>query len=102
MAITVVNKRVHRGAGEYVGRPTALGNPFIVGVHGAQGECVEKFRVYLWDRIKQKDPVIMAALQRLVQLAKQGDVTLVCWCKPRACHADVIKAAVEWLIQQGI
>jgi hypothetical protein len=27
-------------------------------------------------------------------------VTLLCWCAPKACHGDVIKAALYWLDEQ--
>ena len=34
-------------------------------------------------------------LFRLVRLAKKGDLSLGCYCKPPACHCDTIKAAIE-------
>ena len=30
-------------------------------------------------------------------LAKQGDVTLICWCTPQPCHIEVIRRSVEYL-----
>lgn len=63
----------------YVGRPTIWGNPFTVGVHGEQKQCVELFKVYIRTR---KD--------LLEQLPKLKGKDLVCWCAPKACHADVL------------
>jgi len=28
-------------------------------------------------------------------MAKTGDVNLVCFCKPKACHGDIIKKLIE-------
>jgi len=29
-------------------------------------------------------------------------VVLTCWCKPEACHGDVIISCVNWIIQEGM
>ena len=64
----------------YVGRPTKWGNPFVVGVHGVQGECVRLYEQWL----KEQPALIEQARREL----KGKD--LVCWCSPLACHADVL------------
>jgi hypothetical protein len=66
----------------YVGRPTVWGNPFVVGVHGAQGECVELYRRWI-----QEDD--QASLRERAQRELRGR-SLVCWCAPLPCHADVL------------
>ena len=60
----------------YVGRPTKWGNRYVIGRDGTRDEVIKKYEQWL---------------------AKSGlDVTelrgkdLVCWCKPKACHADVL------------
>ena len=68
----------------YIGRPSDWGNPFVVGVHGVQGECVERYRVWV-----QTQPRLLSRLREL-----KGKV-LGCWCKTktqpdRACHGDVL------------
>lgn len=63
----------------YVGRPTKWGNPFIVGIHGKQGECVSLYR----DWIKTQDHL-------LKDLHELKGLDLICWCSPKACHADVL------------
>jgi hypothetical protein len=35
--ITIENKKTYRGEGIYIGRPSLLGNPFEIGVHGERG-----------------------------------------------------------------
>jgi hypothetical protein len=40
------------GRGTYVGRPSALGNPFVVGRDGSRAEVIEKFRQWLWEIVR--------------------------------------------------
>lgn len=63
----------------YVGRPSRWGNPFAIGYHGDRDEVILKYSEW----IKTK-PDLLAALPEL-----KGKV-LGCWCRPSACHADVL------------
>lgn len=94
MTITVANKR--SGAkGEYVGRPSPLGNPFVVGRDGTREEVIAKYAEWLEYRVRGGRTACADELHRLTEQAQQGDITLVCWCAPLPCHADVIKAKIE-------
>lgn len=62
----------------YVGRPTKWGNPFQIGRDGTRAEVVRKYRESLDEGDKQ---IIRSRL-----VGKD----LVCWCAPKACHADVL------------
>jgi Domain of unknown function (DUF4326) len=64
----------------YVGRPSKWGNPFVIGKHGDRQMVVTQYRSWLCDQ-----PALLAALPEL----RGRD--LVCFCAPRACHADVLK-----------
>jgi hypothetical protein len=66
----------------YVGRPTQFGNPFVVGVDGDQGECVEMYRDFITDPDA-------AVLRKRIRAELRGK-DLVCWCAPKPCHADVL------------
>jgi poly(3-hydroxybutyrate) depolymerase len=79
----------------YCGRPSPLGNPFRLGVHGSRSECIAKFRRWLWERLQARDAVVLAALDSL-----REDSVLGCWCKPHDCHCDVIVRAWKWLQSQ--
>lgn len=83
----VYNKRHGNAPADavYVGRPTRWGNPFVVGRDGERGECAELYRNYLWT-----SPELLEALPELF------DRDLICWCKPRACHADHLLEAAAW------
>ena len=63
----------------YIGRPSKWGNPFSIGKDGNRDEVIEKYREWI-----VKQPELMNSLGEL-----KGKV-LGCWCKPLACHGDVL------------
>jgi hypothetical protein len=91
--IRIENKRTYRGAGVYIGRPSLLGNPYYVSVCGRR-KAIMLYRRWLWYRIKEQGE-IYSEMKRLAHLAKQGDLTLVCYCKPDDCHGDIVRSALE-------
>jgi hypothetical protein len=91
--IRVTNRKTG-GDGEYVGRPSPLGNPFVLGKDGDRETVVAKYLEWLRAEWKKNGPV-KAELLRLAKVAEQGDLELTCWCAPQACHADKIKQAIE-------
>ncbi len=99
--ITIVNRKHHRGEGVYIGRPSPLGNPYRIGEHGTREEVIAKYRVWLWRQIQARNDVYRELL-RLAEIARNGDLTLICWCKQPdreiACHGDVLKAALNWFM----
>lgn len=64
----------------YIGRPSVFGNPFVIGKHGDRAEVIRKFEAYA-----RQNNSLLTAIRNL----KDSDV-LGCWCKPEACHGDVI------------
>lgn len=86
MKTTVINKRVGDGQHYdiYIGRPTFWGNPFKIGPDGNREEVVQKYR----DWIKTQ-PGLMERIHEL-----KGK-RLACWCKPDACHGDVLVELAE-------
>lgn len=100
--ITVVNK--HKLTAEqqreahYIGRGSPLGNPFKVKPWGPheRGATLELYRGWLDERIDAGDPRVVRELERIAAEAKRdGGVRIMCFCKPKACHGDVIKQVVE-------
>jgi len=77
----------------FIGRPSCLGNQYHIGTHGDRDEVCDCYDVWLRKKVKRKDPVIMAELQRISDLLDTGhDVCLVCFCHPQRCHGlSVIK-----------
>jgi hypothetical protein len=77
----------------YIGRPSKWGNPFShkPGTLApyrvkTRREAIEKYREWI-----MQQPALLADLHEL-----KGK-TLGCWCKPQACHGDVLAALIEEL-----
>jgi hypothetical protein len=62
-----------------IDRRTKWGNPYHIGKDGTREEVIAKYRERLIC-----SPHLMGALHEL-----KGK-TLGCWCKPQACHGDVL------------
>lgn len=83
----LVNVNTHGRAGvRMIGRSTRFGNPFRMkkdgGDYSREG-CVEAYREWFHEKI-ENDLEFRAAVEEL-----RGE-TLGCYCKPQACHGDVI------------
>lgn len=94
MSITVVNKKLG-GRGEYIGRPSLLGNPFVMRSESERERVVRQYEQWLRAQIQRRNPAVCGELNRLYHIAMSGDLNLVCWCAPRACHGDVVKKVLE-------
>lgn len=75
----------------YIGRPSKWGNPFEIGRDGTREQVIAKFREHLIN-----NQMLMRDLSEL-----RGK-TLGCWCKPAACHGDVIVALCKGLFTSKI
>ncbi len=94
--ITVTSKRTG-GVGEYIGRPSPLGNPFTIGPDGTREQVIEYYRQWLRNIIDEGGHnAQITELNRLKEIVDNGDdLVLQCWCAPLACHGDVIKEYIE-------
>jgi len=70
----------------YIGRPSKWGNPFILGIHGDRQTVIKKYRQWL-----------MGQARLLSQLHELRGKTLVCFCKPFACHGDILAELADAL-----
>lgn len=86
MMTKVVNKRTEK-YDVYIGRGSPFGNPFPIGINGDREEVIRKYRDYFYKRLNT-DVVFRQQVMGL-----KGK-TLGCFCKPQACHGDII---VEYL-----
>lgn len=78
----VYNKH-HRDASAsaiYVGRGSPWGNPFRIGEHGSREQVIEKFRCEVLPKL---------------DLSPLKGKDLVCYCAPKACHADLLLEAAN-------
>lgn len=89
--INIVNKH-HGKSGEYIGRGSPLGNPFVIGKDGSREQVIAKYRVWLNEQIMRKNPVVLDELNRLGNKAiDEKGLALQCFCYPKPCHGEVIK-----------
>lgn len=70
----------------YIGRGSMWGNPFIIGRDGTREEVIEKYK----SRFLSSN----CSELRDATLALQ-DKRLGCYCKPKACHGDVLVEYIE-------
>ncbi len=91
--IRVLNKHSVGDRGEYVGRPSALGNPFKLEHESQRDHVIQQYETWLQDRIAARDLQVCHELNRLYRIVRdQGVLELTCWCAPKPCHADVIRS----------
>jgi hypothetical protein len=81
------------GRGIFVGRPSSLGNPFVVGRDGSREEVVDKFRQWLWEIIQAgrqgryaNQPPVTEEYVRTCQIRKLVD---------DECYQQAVWEAVE-------
>lgn len=77
---TVVNIRHGKQYDVYIGRPSKWGNPF----HLARGTQAREIIIQRYERWLKTQPFLMANIHTL-----RGK-RLGCYCKPLACHGDVL------------
>ena len=84
--------RPGRGVDGYLGNPIRTGEvcPVCYKIHTEKGSTLPCYKVYLGFRVEADESF------RTRLLSLKGRV-LGCFCKPKACHGDII---VEWLEKQ--
>jgi len=114
-----------------VDRSTILGNPFDMGRdESLRTPVIKAFRSYLWECFRNRDsdkpidlnpiaekfgvkisnrrvkstPIqVEEEIQRIIEKIQAGDsIKLLCWCKPKDCHADVLVRYINWRIESNI
>lgn len=73
----------------YIGRPSIWGNPFKIGRDGTRRQVIDKYREWVTSQEK-----LMEDVWKL-----RGKV-LGCWCKPRACHGDVLAELADATLRE--
>src|SRR5437870_4928570 len=92
--ITVGNKK-HGASGIYVGRPSPLGNPFAMQGEAERAAVIRAYEDWLAEQLLDLSSRASREIHRLAGLARKQDLCLVCFCAPKACHADIIKRTIE-------
>ena len=92
--ITVVNFKDHPPAGTInCGRPTALGNPFVMRKESERDDVCDRYERYYYERKAQRHPEMGDMFWQLMDHAMQtGVLNIGCFCAPRRCHLDTVRA----------
>lgn len=104
--IKVVNKYKHTPTENdvYIGRGSILGNPYTsikskqtkaVCVCDSREESINSFDIYIQEQLANKNLEICNEFNRIWKMAKGNGVNLVCFCKPKDCHGDIIKRIID-------
>lgn len=78
----------------YIGRAmpgfkaSRFANPYRIGADGSRAQVLARYREHL-EALLERDP---AARQDLEALRGKR---LGCWCKPEACHGDILVLALQ-------
>lgn len=67
---------------------SAFHNPFKVGAHGTRENVIEKFETYIRGKLSENPELVN-------ELLSMRGKSLGCWCKPEACHGDVLVRLIE-------
>jgi len=76
----------------YIGRPSPWGNPYVMGRDGTRDEVVDEFESFFLNKVEEDAEFREKTLKEL-----KGKI-LMCYCKPEACHGDII---AEWCDSQS-
>ncbi len=89
-----VGNRHHGDKGIYVGRPTILGNPFILERESDRNAILQQYDTYLMKELENKEGAIYTEIHRIADMLYEQNIKLICSCSPKACHADIIAREV--------
>ena len=92
--ITIGNKK-HGACGIYVGRTSSLGNPFPMQGEATRAAVIRDYEDWLAEQLLDPSSPASREIHRLAESARKQDLCLLCFCAPKACHADIIKRTIE-------
>jgi hypothetical protein len=64
-------------------------------LHPTRDQCIQWYSIWLKDQQLKPKTAAAIEMKRLFSIACTGDLRLYCWCVPKSCHCDVIKAELE-------
>lgn len=98
MEINVRNKNTYIGKGEFIGRPSPLGNPFRITKSRSRRTAISMYAEYITDAIMNEGHAsvhheeIISELNHIFKiLIDNQKINLICYCTPLECHGDIIK-----------
>lgn len=95
--VLVVNKYAYSGDGVNIMRGSIFGNPFRLQDGYSRESAIAAYKEWLREEYRRKGRVYDALIALTRRVLAGETVVLICCCKPKACHGDVIHAAIEAL-----
>jgi len=76
----------------YCGRPSPLGNPFRMLSESDRDRVCDEYDVWFHENVDNLKPVLRELWHKGV---RDGSLLLSCWCAPKRCHLETVKAFLE-------
>lgn len=74
---------------------SVLANPYSINKNNNREQVIEKYKIWLDELLLEGNNEVSKEFNRLVEIAKEQDIYLVCYCRPKDCHGDYIKELIE-------
>jgi len=71
---------------------SVLGKPRHLIIRGNRPQTIENYRQWLWRNIDRED-----IFNTLLRIGSGDFDAIACWCKPLACHLEVVLRAAQWV-----
>ena len=79
-----------------IDRASILGNPYHMSDESQRDKVCEQYEEYFIENMKYPDTAFHNEVERLYKVFREyGKLELFCWCAPKRCHAETIKAYLE-------
>lgn len=96
--IKVVNQKSFKGKGISIMRGASpLANPFVISKKRPRKKVISLYETWLEGCVRARNKIVVDELKKLKELSRKGDLNLICCCKPKECHGDVIVRCLEWM-----
>jgi len=97
VVVEILNMKKQKPIGPFdvrVDRASVLGSPYKLHWERDRDEVIDKYNIYFTEQV-ETNVEFAKELNRLLTIhSRYGKLRLFCHCKPKKCHADIIK---EWL-----
>jgi hypothetical protein len=109
----VYKPQTHKGMLVYIGRKSSwhkapygalnlnvLGNPFEMITEAQRSTVCQQYDQWLHAEY-WKEKQVYNAVQEIIKLLDINDITLLCFCHPKECHADNLRAFIYQIVDQS-
>ena len=72
-----------------------LGNKFYMKAEAYRNKVCDDYANWFNAKVNNNDISVMQELNRILIIARNNDIALGCWCYPKRCHSETIKAWLE-------